>query len=452
MILVFLGSLAEHAHRRHLHPAVDPLFDHRPLGAGAIAEHHDPGRPGAGGRRAGGRCHRGTGEHAPQFGACTSRIRRAILDSASQIATPAIVSTLAICIVFVPVLFLTGPAASLFYPLALAVVFAILTSYLLSRTLVPTMMLYMLPAEVDALHRAPSAPADAAAGRSGSFINASIASSSASGSAYEGLLGFALEHRFSRSRDARLCRLLAGPGALARRGLFPGGRRRAVPAARPGPVRHARRRNRARLRQGRDVIREIVPASERAMILDNFGLTPSFTTRAYIDNGIVTDGDGEILVVAQAGPRADRGLRRAAAGRTAQAVPGLHVLLRAGRHHQPDPGLRPAGADRRAGGGRPPRGEPPGRQEALPRAGQDSRHRRRPHPADHRLRDAPHRRGPHPGVRAGPHAAERDRQRLGVAQRHHARCRPTTGSTRRTASTTLWPCRRPRIASPPWMP
>jgi multidrug efflux pump subunit AcrB len=65
-------------------------------------------------------------------------IRRSILDGAAQIATPAFVSTLSICIVFVPVLFLTGPAASLFYPLALAVVFAMLASYLLSRTLVPT--------------------------------------------------------------------------------------------------------------------------------------------------------------------------------------------------------------------------------------------------------------------------------------------------------------------------
>src|SRR5580698_422571 len=81
------------------------------------------------------------------FGA-NKPIRRAILDAASQIATPALVSTLAICIVFVPVLFLSGPAASLFYPLALAVVFAMLASYFLSRTLVPTMVLYLLPNEV----------------------------------------------------------------------------------------------------------------------------------------------------------------------------------------------------------------------------------------------------------------------------------------------------------------
>src|SRR6202790_1246068 len=74
-------------------------------------------------------------------------LRRAILDGAAQIATPAFVSTLAICIVFVPVVFLTGPAAYLFTPLALAVVFAMLASYFLSRTLVPTMVLYLLPSE-----------------------------------------------------------------------------------------------------------------------------------------------------------------------------------------------------------------------------------------------------------------------------------------------------------------
>src|SRR5438132_2873905 len=82
--------------------------------------------------------------------AMKKRLRKAILDGAAQIATPAFVSTLAICIVFVPVLFLTGPAAYLFTPLALAVVFAMLASYLLSRTLVPTMVLYLLPAEARA--------------------------------------------------------------------------------------------------------------------------------------------------------------------------------------------------------------------------------------------------------------------------------------------------------------
>ncbi|MBW4629759.1 MAG: efflux RND transporter permease subunit [Brasilonema octagenarum HA4186-MV1] len=79
-------------------------------------------------------------------------IKRAILDGAQQIATPALVATLCICIVFVPVVFLSGVAKYLFVPLAMAVVFAMLASYLLSRTVVPTMASYLLPYEAD-LHR-----------------------------------------------------------------------------------------------------------------------------------------------------------------------------------------------------------------------------------------------------------------------------------------------------------
>ena len=74
-------------------------------------------------------------------------IVQAILDGASQIAVPALVSTLAICIVFVPMFFLAGVARYLFVPLAEAVSFAMLASYLLSRTLVPTMARYLLLAQ-----------------------------------------------------------------------------------------------------------------------------------------------------------------------------------------------------------------------------------------------------------------------------------------------------------------
>src|SRR4051794_32811268 len=73
-------------------------------------------------------------------------LKQAILDGAQQIAVPAFVSTLAICIVFVPMFFLTGVARYLFVPMAEAVVFAMLASYVLSRTLVPTMAHYLLHA------------------------------------------------------------------------------------------------------------------------------------------------------------------------------------------------------------------------------------------------------------------------------------------------------------------
>ena len=71
-------------------------------------------------------------------------MRQAILDGAQQIAVPAFVSTLCICIVFVPMFFLTGVARFLFVPLAEAVSFAMLASYLLSRTLIPTLVMYIM--------------------------------------------------------------------------------------------------------------------------------------------------------------------------------------------------------------------------------------------------------------------------------------------------------------------
>ena len=75
-------------------------------------------------------------------------IIRAILDGAQQIATHPFVSTLSICIVFVPMVFLTGAVQSLFTPLAMAVVVAMMASYLLSRTLIPTLVRYFLRSEV----------------------------------------------------------------------------------------------------------------------------------------------------------------------------------------------------------------------------------------------------------------------------------------------------------------
>src|SRR5262249_2109336 len=84
--------------------------------------------------------HRNLAQHKP--------IVQAILDGAQQIAVPAFVSTICICVVFVPVAFITGAAKFLFLPLALAVVFAMMTSYFLSRTIVPTRIRYLLAGEV----------------------------------------------------------------------------------------------------------------------------------------------------------------------------------------------------------------------------------------------------------------------------------------------------------------
>src|SRR5205085_2001715 len=79
---------------------------------------------------------------------------RAILDGASQIAVPAFVSTLCICIVFVPIFFLSGTAKYLFQPLAMAVIFAMLASYFLSRTVVPTMVKFLMRGHLEEIDTA----------------------------------------------------------------------------------------------------------------------------------------------------------------------------------------------------------------------------------------------------------------------------------------------------------
>jgi multidrug efflux pump subunit AcrB len=228
-------------------------------------------------------------------------IRRAILDGAAQIAVPAFVSTLAICIVFVPVVFLTGPAASLFYPLALAVVFAMLASYFLSRTLVPTMVLYLLPPEVhlyaEEEHGNNGTKHKPAVGPIWRFHQAFNHRFEQLRGSYVGLLSWALGHR------AVTIGALLG-FALCSLALAPHLGEDFFPSVDAGQFRlHVRAPSGTRIEQTErifgqveDVIREIVPASERALILDNMGMTPSFTTRAYVDNGTVTDGDGEILV------------------------------------------------------------------------------------------------------------------------------------------------------------
>ena len=236
-------------------------------------------------------------------------LRKAILDGASQIAVPAFVSTLAICIVFVPVMLLTGPAAYLFVPMALAVVFAMLASYFLSRTLVPTMVLYLLPAEMvsggvvngdgseanaESPHHSPLTTHHSLFTR---FHHAFNRVFERFRRAYEGLLGWTLNHRF-----VTILSLLGF--ALASLALFPRTGQDFFPSVDAGQIRmHVRTPPGTRVEeterifgQVEDAIREIVPESERAMILDNIGLTQSFTIMAYVDNGTVSNADGELLV------------------------------------------------------------------------------------------------------------------------------------------------------------
>ena len=235
-------------------------------------------------------------------------LRRAILDGAAQIATPAFVSTLSICIVFVPVVFLTGPAAYLFTPLALAVVFAMLASYFLSRTLVPTMVLYCFRRKPNPKGREdegePAAGCRRARQRFGplSAIRRPSITPFNRGferlrPTYQGLLALG-----PGSPPGTLTVLLgfalgsAGPVSPPRPGLLPRRGRRPVPLHVRAPAGTRIEETERIFGQVEDAIREIVPDSQRAMILDNMGLTQSFTIMAYVDNGTVSDADGEILV------------------------------------------------------------------------------------------------------------------------------------------------------------
>src|SRR5205807_180965 len=119
-------------------------------------------------------------------------LRQAILDGAAEVATPAFVATLSICIVFVPILFLGGVGGYLFSPLAMSVIFAMLASYFLSRTLVPTMVLYLLPKEEKEI-RSPSPVARRSIFRRiGDGFEARFEKFAHS---YEGALDWALAHR-----------------------------------------------------------------------------------------------------------------------------------------------------------------------------------------------------------------------------------------------------------------
>ncbi len=129
--------------------------------------------------------HRNMGQGKP--------ILQAILDGAQQIAIPAFVSTLSICIVFVPVVFLSGAAKSLFTPLALAVVFAMLASYLLIANLVPTMAKYLLAGEAH-LH-APGHEHERPTGLFARFHQAFERGFQRMREGYRGLLVWALAHR-----------------------------------------------------------------------------------------------------------------------------------------------------------------------------------------------------------------------------------------------------------------
>jgi len=225
-----------------------------------------------------------------------SDLHKAILEGAGEIAVPALVSTLCICIVFVPMFFLSGVARYLFAPLAEAVVFAMLASYVLSRTLVPTLVMLMM---------------DLAPARTGGPAQ--------------------LLQRVYRAFDARFEKIRGGyriilAAVLGRRRFFAGCfmgfcllsiglvfvlGRDFFPSVDGGQIRlHMRLPTGTRIEQTARVadqveaaVRAIVPARDLGTVLDNLGLPISGINLSYSNSGTIGSLDGEIQVSLNKGHR-----------------------------------------------------------------------------------------------------------------------------------------------------
>ena len=227
---------------------------------------------------------------------------RAILDGAQQIAVPAFVSTLCICIVFVPVLMLSGAAKYLFTPLSMAVVFAMLTSYLLTRTIVPTLVHYLLPVEMPLYQ----------VGEEGGEEAGSAAK--AAGPIWRVHQAFDRQFENLRERYHRLLervlqhRLLVGSAfavfAFSSLGLVLFVGQDFFPYVDSGQMRlHVRCPSGTRIEETERVfgaveeeVRRVVPAQELDTILDNIGLPSSGINLAFSDSSTNGSGDGEILI------------------------------------------------------------------------------------------------------------------------------------------------------------
>ena len=196
---------------------------------------------------------------------------------------PALVSTLCICIVFVPMFLLGGVARYLFVPLAEAVVFAMLASYLLSRTLVPTLAMYWLQ-----MHD----PSDAASPRRtplARFQRGSSAASTRLRDRYHALLERALRGIARLFLPSAFLGCWPSPFAACSRSWARTSSRPSMPArsgcmCAPTPAR-ASRKPRALCDQVEDAIRRTIPASELGSILDNIGLPYSGINLSYSNSG-----------------------------------------------------------------------------------------------------------------------------------------------------------------------
>ena len=222
-------------------------------------------------------------------------VEPAILDGAHQIAMPALVSTLCICVVFVPMFLLSGVSRFLFVPLAEAVVFAMIASYVLSRTLVPTLAMYWLQKHV---------PEHLAAPPSNFFQRFQRGFErrfAAFRQGYHELLGTALHHSLAFT----LAFMLIGATAFL---LLPWLGSDFFPTVDAGQVRlHLRARSGTRLEETARLcdavearIRQIIPDRDLDSLIDNIGIPYSGINLSYSTSAPVGPGDADIMIALRA--------------------------------------------------------------------------------------------------------------------------------------------------------
>ncbi len=231
-------------------------------------------------------------------------VRAAILDGAAQIVTPAFVSLLCICIVFVPMFFLEGVARFLFVPMAEAVMFAMVCSFILSRTLVPTMANYLLHKEAAEGHEEKPRSRNPLVNFQRAFERNFLRFRDA----YHKVLTLAVADR----RVFVACFLAFVLGSFA---LLPFLGRNFFPSVDGGQIlMHVRTQVGTRVEEAANqfaavqkVVREIIPPQEIEAMVDNIGLSISSINLTYNNTGVVGEQDGDIQIALKEGhaPTAD---------------------------------------------------------------------------------------------------------------------------------------------------
>jgi len=228
-------------------------------------------------------------------------VETAIMDGAAQIVTPAFVSLLCICIVFVPMFFLAGIARFLFVPMAEAVMFAMVTSFILSRTLVPTMAKYLLKK-----HGQSHGDGEEAASRNPlvTFQRGFEKRFERVRAGYRDLLELAIDHR-------KIFIFLFMSFVLLSTALTPFLGRNFFPTVDSGQIlMHARvpvgtrvEETAARFAAIQDAIKQVIPADQITTMVDNIGMPVSGINMTYNNTGLIGEQDGDIQIALKEGHR-----------------------------------------------------------------------------------------------------------------------------------------------------